>query len=401
MKILVADKFPETGLDALRALGNEVTCDPGLKEGALVEALTEIQPEALIVRSTKVQAEHLDAAPGLTLIIRAGAGVNTIDVAGASARGVFVANCPGKNSIAVAELAFAHLLSIDRHVVNGATDLRAGNWNKKRYSKAEGIYGRTLGLLGLGQIGREMIPRAHAFGLRVVAWSRSLTDEMAAELGVERAANPVECARESDILSVHVALNDQTRGLVGSEVLEALGSGGVVINTSRGGVVDESALRSALADGRVRAGLDVFENEPSSGTADLEPGLFALDGIQGSHHVGASTEQAQVAVADEAVRIVRTFLEEGTVPNCVNLSERTPATHLLSVRHRDQVGVLAGVLNALRKADVNVQEMENVVFLGAEAACARIQLDCDPGSATMEAIRESSEHIIALNMTVL
>ena len=401
MKILVADKFPESGLDALRSLGNAVTCDPGLKDGALAEALADLQPDVLIVRSTKVQVEQLDAAPGLTLVIRAGAGVNTIDVKEASSRGVFVANCPGKNSIAVAELAFAHILSIDRNVVDGAADLRVGKWNKKHYSKAEGIYGRTLGLLGLGQIGREMIPRAHAFGLRVVAWSRSLTDEGAAELGVERARDPVECARESDILSVHVALNDHTRGLVGSEVLDALGPGGVIVNTSRGGVVDEAALGAALAAGRIRAGLDVFEDEPSSGTADLDPGLFGLTGVQGSHHVGASTEQAQAAVADEAVRIVRTFLEEGTVGNCVNLAERTPATHLLSVRHRDRVGVLAGVLNGLRKADINVQEMENVVFLGAEAACARIQVDREPEIHTLDEIRGSSEHILALNITVL
>ena len=232
MKVLVADKFPAAGIDALESVGCTVVSDPDLKDDALIAALTDQQPVVLIVRSTQVQQPHLEAASALALLIRAGAGVNTIDVAAASARGVYVANCPGKNSVAVAELAFAHILSLDRRLVDGATDLKNGVWNKKGYQKAEGILGRTLGLLGLGGIGREMIPRAHAFGMEVVAWSRSLTPEHAESLGVTYAETPMDVARRCDVLSIHVALNDQTRGLVDAGLIAALPDGAFVINTS-------------------------------------------------------------------------------------------------------------------------------------------------------------------------
>ncbi|NRA96960.1 MAG: hydroxyacid dehydrogenase [Planctomycetes bacterium] len=401
MKVLVADKFPAAGIDALESVGCTVVSDPDLKDDALIAALTDQQPVVLIVRSTQVQQPHLEAAPALALIIRAGAGVNTIDVAAASARGVYVANCPGKNSVAVAELAFAHILSLDRRLVDGATDLKNGVWNKKGYQKAEGILGRTLGLLGLGGIGREMIPRAHAFGMEVVAWSRSLTPEHAESLGVTYAETPMDVARRCDVLSIHVALNDQTRGLVDAGLIAALPDGAFVINTSRGDVVDQPALVAAIKTRGFRAGLDVFLDEPTAGAGELDPGVFSHDGVQGSHHIGASTTQAQTAVADEVVRIVTTFLNEGSVLNCVNLAEYADATHLLVVRHRDEVGVLAGVLDGLREAGINVQEMENVLFKGGDAACARIQIDCAPDGAALETIRTSSEHILAVGINTL
>ncbi|MCZ6726842.1 MAG: NAD(P)-dependent oxidoreductase, partial [Acidobacteria bacterium] len=218
MKILLADKFPATGLDRLRDMGLQVVSDPDLKEQALEEELRHTRPEILVVRSTRVEAHHLDASADLALVIRAGAGVNTIDVEGASRRAIHVANCPGKNSIAVAELAFAHLLAMDRRLVDGALDLRNGVWNKKEYATARGVYGTRLGLLGMGRVGQEMAHRARAFGIGVVAWSRSLTTQKAEELGVDLAASPLEVARRCDVLSVHVALNDDTRRLVDAEV---------------------------------------------------------------------------------------------------------------------------------------------------------------------------------------
>ncbi|MDY7092990.1 MAG: NAD(P)-dependent oxidoreductase [Acidobacteriota bacterium] len=401
MKVLVADKFPPEGLDQLRAAGCTVHADASLADDSLQAALAEHQPGVLVVRSTKVRPEHLDAAPSLSLIVRAGAGVNTIDVAGASQRGIFVANCPGKNSIAVAELAFAHILSLDRRVVDGAVELREGQWNKKEFQQARGIFGQRLGLLGLGQIALEMIPRARAFGLEVAAWSRSLTPERAEELEIECADSPVELARRSDILSIHVALNDDTTGLVGEEVLAALPDGAMVINTSRGPVVDTAALEQAVKERGLRAGLDVFENEPSGGTGELDPGIFALPGVQGSHHIGASTTQAQLAVAAEAVRVISTFLEQGTVPNCVNLAQRTEATHLLVVRHHDRVGVLANVLQALRQAGINVQEMENILFAGGGAASARIQLAKEPSEELVRSLEDSSDDVLGVSVTAL
>ena len=398
MKVLIADKFPDSGIEKLQALGCEVASEPAAQGDTLTEALARVEPHVLVVRSTRVEAEHLDASPALALVIRAGAGVNTIDVAGAARRGIYVANCPGKNSVAVAELAFAHLLALDRRLVDGALDLRRGVWNKKEYSKANGIFGSTLGLLGMGQIGCEMATRARAFGMQVVAWSRSLTPEKARALGVEHAATPLEVARRCDVLSVHVALKPETRHLVGAELLDALKPGAIVINTSRGEVVDTEALARAVAAKGIRAGLDVFEGEPAGGTGELEPGIFALPGVQGSHHVGASTEQAQQAVADETVRIVEVFAREGQVPNCVDLAERSPATHLLVVRHRDCVGVLAGVLDVLRRAEINVQEVENVIFQGAEAASARLLLDQEPSAELLAAVRGSSEHVLAVTL---
>ncbi|MAE70364.1 MAG: hydroxyacid dehydrogenase [Gemmatimonadetes bacterium] len=400
MRILLADKFPETGLEAMRALGCDLTCDPELNGEPLKEALAGENPEVLIVRSTRVEEAHLDCAPKLGLIIRAGAGFNNIDVSAASARGIYVANCPGRNAVAVAELAFAHLLSTDRRLVDGALELRKGRWNKKEFAKAAGIKGKTLGLVGLGNIGSEMIPRAKAFEMNVVAWSRSLTSEEAERCGVMRASSPEEVAGQCDIMSIHLALNDETRGLIDDRVLGALPHGALVINTARAELLDQPSLERHLRSGRLRAALDVFTGEPSAKTGEIDSSLFRLPGVQGSHHIGASTIQAQDAVAAETVRIVKTMIEESDVPNCVNLASRTAASHVIVIRHRDRVGVLANVLDRLRAARINVQQMENVVFLGGEAAVARIELDRDPETETLKEIR-ASEHVLAVEVHAL
>lgn len=318
MKVLVADKFPDDGLEALRVLGCEVVDDAELKEDALQNTIAKENPNVLIVRSTKVNAEHLAAGSDLELVIRAGAGVNTIDCASAAERGIRVANCPGKNAAAVAELAFAHLLSMDRRIVDGAVQLREGSWNKQEFSKAAGVKGTTLGIVGLGNIGLEMVPRAKAFGMNIVASCITLTPELAKELDVERCENAKEVAEKCDVLSVHLALVDATRGMISDEVLGALKPGALFINTSRDGVVDQDALVKHIKTRGIRAALDVFAGEPAAKTGAFESELFHLPGVQGSHHIGASTNQAQAAVAEEAVRIVRCLTTEGIVPNCVN-----------------------------------------------------------------------------------
>src|SRR5437016_6729276 len=256
MKVLIADKFEQSGRDGLNTLGCEISFQPDLKDESLVDAIAKEQPDVLIVRGTKV-TEPMLAAGHLKLVVRAGAGYNTIDVAAASRRGIYVANCPGKNSIAVTELAFALILALDRRIADNVVALRAGEWNKKEFSKARGLFGRTLGLVGLGKIGQEMIPRANAFGMPVVAWSRSLTNEKAAELGVERMKTPVDVARAADIVSVHVALKPDTRTLIGADFLKAMRDGAYFINTSRGEVVDQDALVEAIKSKGLRAGLDV------------------------------------------------------------------------------------------------------------------------------------------------
>ncbi|HMJ26470.1 MAG TPA: 3-phosphoglycerate dehydrogenase family protein [Pyrinomonadaceae bacterium] len=397
MHVLIADKFEQSGREGLQAIGCEVSFQPDLKDDALVAAIAEHKPDVLVVRGTKVTEPMLAAGP-LKLIVRAGAGYNTIDVAAASRRGIYVSNCPGKNSIAVAELAFALILALDRRIADAVIALRAGQWNKKEFSKARGLFGRTLGLVGLGSIAQEMIPRARAFGMPVVAWSRSLTPERAVELGVERMETPLDVARSADIVSVHVALKPDTRSLIGPDFFKAMRDGAYFINTSRGETVDQDALVEAIHSKRIRAGLDVFAIEPTSAVAEFTDPIVNETAVYGTHHIGASTDQAQEAIAAETVRIIQSFKETGQVPNVVNLAQRTPATHRLVVRHRDRPGVLAQVLEAIKAEHINVQEMENIVFEGAEAAVARINLDKAPTQASLDNLRAGNEDIIELNV---
>ena len=401
MKILVADKFEKSGLEGLRATGSEVLFEPDLKDDALAVRLADSAADVLVVRSTKVTAAILDRARTLALVIRAGAGVNTIDLAAASRQGVFVANCPGKNAIAVAELAFGLILSLDRRIPDNAAALRRGEWNKKEFSKARGLFGRTLGIAGMGTIGREVASRARAFGMPVAAWSRSLTRAKAEELDVERVDSVVELARVSDVVSVHLAAAPETRGLFEAEFFAAMKPGAFFVNTSRADVVDGAALAAALEKGHVRAALDVFGKEPAESQGTIDDPIARDPRVVGTHHIGASTDQAQEAIAAETVRIVRIFLETGKVENVVNVARRPPATHLLVVRHRDRVGVLAHVLGALKSDGISVQGMENTVFEGAQAACARIELDKEPRPGTLETIRSGSEDIYSLAVTPL
>jgi len=401
MRVLIADKFEQSGRDGLDAAGCEFSYQPDVKDDTLVEAVREYGPDVLVVRSTKVTEAMLNAG-ALKLIVRAGAGYNTIDVAAASRRGVYVSNCPGKNSVAVAELALALILALDRRVADNVIELRAGRWNKKEFSKARGLYrgcdGRTLGLVGTGQIGQEVITRARAFGMHVVAWSRSLTDELAAELGVERKESPADVARDADIVSVHVALKPETRGMIDANFFDRMREGAYFINTSRGEVVDQAALLRAMHEKAIRSGLDVYANEPAGGTGEFTDEIAREPNLYGTHHIGASTDQAQEAIAAETVRIIRTFKETGRVPNVVNLAARTPATHTLVVRHRDRPGVLAQVLDRIREASINVQEMENIIFEGSEAAVARINLEAAPSIEALERLKAENTDIIELNL---
>src|ERR671939_249427 len=204
MKVLIADKFEKVGVDGLRELGCVVVSRPEVTAEQLPEAIRDADPNILIVRGKKVNAAALEAGTSLELVIRAGAGVDTIDVPSASRLGIFVANCPGRNSIAVAEVVMGLLLSCDRRIPDQVADLRQNKWNKAEYSKARGVYGRTLGIVGLGQIGREIAKRAQAFGMKVVAWSRHLTVEDATQMGIEYAQTPIDVAHVSDAVSINV-----------------------------------------------------------------------------------------------------------------------------------------------------------------------------------------------------
>ena len=397
MRVLIADKFEQSGRDGLQALGCEISYEPDLKDDALVQAIKKETPDVLVVRGTKVTEPMFDAGP-VKLVVRAGAGYNTIDVSAASKRGIYVSNCPGKNSIAVAELAFALILALDRRIADNLIALRRGEWNKKEFSKARGLFGRTLGLIGVGKIGQEMIPRARAFGMPVVAWSRSLTLERAALLGVELKESPKAVATAADVVSVHLALNPETKNMLGADFFSAMRPGAYFINTARGEVVDQTALVAAMRNRGIRAGLDVYAVEPTSAIGEFHDDIVKEEGLYGTHHIGASTDQAQEAIAAETVRIVKEFKETGKVPNVVNLAQQTPATHRLVVRHLDRPGVLASVLDAIKAEQINVQEMENIVFDGAAAAVARINLDNAPSKESLKQLEASNPDIIELDL---
>lgn len=397
MRALIADAFPEKYLGAFRSLGIDVTYDPNASAEELPEKAEAVQ--ILVVRSTKVTRAVIERARGLSLVLRAGAGYDTIDVAAASERGIYVANCPGKNAVAVAELAFALILALDRHVADGTADLRAGRWNKKAYSKADGIKGKTLGVAGLGAIGQAVIERAKSFELEVVAWSRSLTDERAEELGVTRAASVLDLAERSDIVSVHLAQTPETKNLFSAPFFAKMRPRAMFINTSRGGLHDEGALVAAMKEKGIRAGLDVFANEPAGGTAEgLTNEIFKLPGFVGTHHIGASTEQAQDAIAEEAVRVCREYLATGRAPNVVNVEVRAPAKSELVIRHYDKVGVLAQVLGIVRNHGINVADMTNTIFQGQKAAVAVIRIASEPPEEMVREIAALTDLVIQIDV---
>lgn len=396
MRILIADRLPESSIEALQESGHTVV-NKNCSNDELQEALATHSTEALVVRSTKVTRKMLESASSLELIVRAGAGYDSIDVEAASERGIFVANCPGKNSSAVAELTIGLMVALDRQIADNALDARAGRWEKSKYAKARGLKGRVLGIVGMGQIGRLVAQMAQGMGLRVVAWSRSLTPKDAIALGVTYADSPIKVASLADIVSLHVAATPETYHLADADFFSAMKPGAFFINTTRGSVVDENALLAALDNKGIRAGLDVFAGEPSYKKGTLETSLRNHQSVYLTHHIGASTMQAQEATGAEAVRVINTYANSSVVPNCINIAVQSSATHLLTVRHLDKVGVLAKVLDVVRKCNLNVQEMENQVFTGSiHAAVARIRLVGNPPEE-LPSLLEGIQDVLAVS----
>jgi len=395
-RLLLADAFPPARLADLRALGLAVDYQPDLTAETLPAAVRGAA--ILVVRSTKVTRAAIEAANALGLVIRAGAGVDTIDVDAASERGVLVANCPGKNSDAVAELAMGLLLALDRRIVDGTTDLARGQWNKKEYSKAQGLKGTTLGIAGFGQIGRGVAARAKAFEMHVVAWSEPFTREDADRAGVGFAASLEELARQSDAVSVHLPQTKETKGLFGESFFAALRPNALFVNTSRGGLVDQDALMAAMKTKGLRAGLDVYAGEPAEGKTAWDLPLARTPGFAGTHHIGASTEQAQNAIAAETVRICREFIATGAAPNVVNVALHSTARHQLIVRHYDRVGVLAAVLGLIKNHGINVEEMSNTIFQGGKAAVAALRLPVAPPVELVRDIEALADQVIAVEV---
>jgi D-3-phosphoglycerate dehydrogenase len=375
MRILFADAFEQSGLDALARRGYQIDYRPHLQSAELGAAVTEA--DVLVVRSTRVAEDTFAGESSLGLVIRAGAGTNTIDAAAAARRGVFVANVPGKNAVAVAELTMGLILSLDRRIPDNVADARAGRWNKKEYSEADGLLGKTIGIVGMGQIGLAVMERAAAFGIKPLVLDRPRgveAEQRIQEAGATMVPDLEALVSTADIISLHVPTGPETKGMVNQDLLKRVRPGTWIINTSRGDVIDEEALLAAIAEKGLRVAIDVFEDEPATGHGEFDSALARHPSVYTTHHIGASTTQAQEAIATEVVDMIIDFAR-GLVRNPVNLTPPPPVGSILTVRHYDRVGVLSAVLEALKEAGLNVQGMQNQVFTGAGAAVATINVE--------------------------
>ena len=399
MRLLIADKLPREHVETLRKTVEEVEYAPDLTAVTLADHISNVN--VLVVRGTKVHSNVIEGANALELIVRSGAGTENIDMQAASSRGIYVTNCPDKNSAAVAELTMGLLLAVDRRIPDQVASLADGGWDKIGFGKADGLKGKVFGVIGTGAIGREVIKRAKAFDMSVVAWSRSLTDDEAEDLGVIRAQTIDDLLNQCDIISLHVALTPETKHLLSTDRISKLKTGAIILNTARGAIIDTAALAEALRHGRVRAGLDVYEGEPSEGQGKFVNVMSGVPNWVGTHHIGASTDQAQRATADETVRIIDTYARTGNVANCVNFAKETSAEYELIVRHYDKIGVLTRILSSLRESKINVHEVHNIIFEGAKAAVARIQIDTIPSQETLNRISTRKDEIIHMKLVQL
>jgi len=313
-KVLITDSLAPQGLEILeKASGVEVVDATGLSAEELLTAV--VDADALVIRSgTNVTAEVIAAAEKLSVVGRAGIGVDNVDVGAATARGIVVMNTPGGNTVTTAEHAIALLVSLARHIPQATASLKAGKWDKKRFVGLE-LYNRTLGVIGLGNIGRIVAQRARGLGMKVAAFDPFLSQEAAGKLDVELLSFD-ELLSRADALTVHVPRTKDTAGLLGRAAFAKVKRGVLVVNAARGGIVDEAALLEALDNGTVAgAALDVFEQEPPP----ADHPLLAHEGVICTPHLGASTEQAQVNVAVAVAEQVRDFLLTGVINNAVNV----------------------------------------------------------------------------------
>jgi (S)-sulfolactate dehydrogenase len=312
-RVLVADDLSSQAVSILRAAGLEVDVKVGLKPDELLAIVG--QYDALAVRSaTKVTAKVLDAGTRLKVVGRAGVGVDNVDLPAATRRGVVVMNTPGGSATTVAELALAMILSLSRHVAAATASVKAGKWEKKRFQGHE-LAGRTLGVVGIGNIGSVLVDRCLAMKMKVIAYDPFISPEAASKLGVRLVALEALWG-EADVISLHVPLTDQTRHMVNADTLARMKPTTLLVNCARGGIVDEQALAAALSAGRLGgAALDVFEEEP----ARADHPLLKLDNVVLTPHLGASTEEAQAAVAVAIAEQLADYLKTGAVKNAVNV----------------------------------------------------------------------------------
>ncbi|OMJ85798.1 hypothetical protein SteCoe_12790 [Stentor coeruleus] len=377
MKVLVADLFSQAALEEMSNSGIQVIYNHALNGDSLKAVLQSEAPEVLVVRSTKVTGDMIASSPSLEFIIRAGAGVDNIDCVAASKNSIYVANCPGKNSVAVAELVMGHILSVDRRLPENYSLLKQGKWNKGAFSECTGIKGRKLGIIGLGAIGKEVSIRAKSFGLEVCGTDPFVSSSQAHALGIEYFNTAEEVARVSDIITFHVPSTPQTKGMINSSFLALCKENVVIINTSRGDLANETELlRELEAKPGFWYACDVYLGEPAAKECDFVHALAQHPKVYGSHHIGASTKQAETAIGLEALRMILQYSKTRKVDagNLVNMQTTTKANVSVNVRHHGQA--LAGLLTSLVDCGCKVQEIENKPFRDGAAYTATVYLDC-------------------------
>jgi len=384
MKILVADKMEAWGLDQLKGLADELAYEPDLKGDELKNRMSEFDPEVVTVRSTKLPKEILAAGKSLKLVIRAGSGFDTIDIAAAADQDVRVCNCPGMNAVAVAELAMGLIISLDRRIADNVIDFRNHKWKKKHYAKAGlGLKGQTLGIIGAGRIGLEVAKRALAFDMNVLYYHIGRQLELVDNPNAAR-AELEDLLKKSDVVSIHVPGGGGTKHLLDARHIGMMKPGATIINTSRAGVIDETALIAALKEGKLRAaGLDVCADEPAAEAPEVNSPLCELENVYATHHIGASTAQAQLAVAEEVVRIIANYKQTGEAMHCVNLAQPI-ARPVLIVQMNDKPGGLAHVFGLLSEAGLTAAEMDQVVHDDGKQTCAHIRLDKQPDEGLLK-----------------
>jgi len=383
MKVLIADKFPEQYIQRLKDAEIDVIYNPKLGENDLPAAAKEV--DCLVVRSTNVTAETIEKSKNLNLIVRAGSGVNNINIAAANKKGIYVSNCPGKNSIAVAELAIGMMLALDRRIPHNVIDFRKGVWNKGEYSKAEGLFGKTLAIVGYGAIGKEVAKRAQALGMNIYAKDITRIEGY----GAKDFSEFDQVLPIADIVTVHLPQNNETKNLFDDKMFGYMKKGAIFINTSRAGVVNEDALIRAVKEKGLKVGLDVFHGEPEAKDGPVSSKLQELDNVYVTHHIGASTEQAQNAVAEETINIILGFINSGVIAHWVNRAKALETHYQLVVKHFDKPGVLASVLDVLREGDINIEEVENIIFDGGLVACCTLKMKAPATTEMLDAIRNN------------
>jgi len=394
ISVLIADKFPEVYIEELKKMGLEVIYDPKLGENDIPSIIKNV--DILVVRSTKVNASTINNSNRLNLIIRAGAGVNNIDLAAASQKGIYVSNCPGMNSIAVAELAIGLMLSLDRRIPDNVMDFRKSVWNKNEYSKAQGIFGKTLVILGVGNIGMEVAKRANAFGMNV--YGMDIYRVEGAPLTYFTDMN--EVLPKAEVISIHLPATPETKNMFNKKMFSLLKPGAFVINTSRSDVIDEEAMLEAIKEKNIRVALDVFKGEPEGKSGEVKSPLQDNPNIYVTHHIGASTEQAQNAVAKETVKIIKDYAANGAIDHWVNRARGVDVKYQLVVKHYDRPGVLASILEVIREGNINIEEIENVIFEGGMVGCCSMKMKATLTADMLRVINENP-NVISTSLVAL